>query len=87
MSSPTMMPLPDDCAVPDPLDLLAFVACGTESLGLATGVLILPAHNPVVLAKRLATIDRLSKVMNGDPRAKLFGQSGAGTAKAKGGKD
>jgi probable F420-dependent oxidoreductase len=54
------MPLPDDCDVPDPLDLLAFVAGGTTRLGLATGVLILPAHHPVVLAKRLATVDRLS---------------------------
>jgi probable F420-dependent oxidoreductase len=55
------MPLPDDCAVPDPLDLLAFVAGVTTTLGLATGVLVLPAHHPVVLAKRLATVDRLSK--------------------------
>jgi probable F420-dependent oxidoreductase len=55
------MPLPDDCAVPDPLDTLAFLAGVTATLGLATGVLVLPAHHPVVLAKRLATLDRLSK--------------------------
>jgi probable F420-dependent oxidoreductase len=55
------MPLPDDCAVPDPLDTLAFLAGVTSTLELATGVLILPAHHPVVLAKRLATLDRLSK--------------------------
>jgi probable F420-dependent oxidoreductase len=54
------MPLPDDCDVPDPLDLLAFLAGSTSRIGLATGVLILPAHHPVVLAKRLATLDRLS---------------------------
>ena len=54
------MPLADDCAIPDPLDVLAFLAGVTTSLGLATGVLVLPAHHPVVLAKRLATIDRLS---------------------------
>jgi probable F420-dependent oxidoreductase len=55
------MPLPNDCAVPDPLDTLAFVAGATSTLGLATGVVVLPAHHPVVMAKRLATIDRLSK--------------------------
>lgn len=55
------MPLPDDCAIPDPLDLLAFLAASTTTLGLATGVLILPVHHPVVLAKRLATLDVLSK--------------------------
>jgi len=55
------MPLPDDCAIPDPIDLLAFLAGVTSSLGLATGVLVLPAHHPVVMAKRLATVDRLSK--------------------------
>lgn len=55
------MPLPDDCAIPDPLDLLAFVAGATTTLGLSTGVVVLPNHHPVVLAKRLATIDVLSK--------------------------
>ena len=55
------MPLPDDCAIPDPIDLLAYLAGVTSTLGLATGVLVLPAHHPVVMAKRLATVDRLSK--------------------------
>jgi len=49
-----------DCPVPDPLDLLAFLAARTERLGLATGVLVLPNHHPVVLAKRVATVDALS---------------------------
>lgn len=49
-----------DCPVPDPLDLLAFLAGHTERLGLATGVLVLPNHHPVVLAKRAATVDALS---------------------------
>jgi probable F420-dependent oxidoreductase len=52
--------LPADCVVPDPLDLLAFLAAHTERLGLATGVLVLPNHHPVVLAKRVATVDALS---------------------------
>ncbi|MET8800652.1 LLM class F420-dependent oxidoreductase [Nocardia sp. NPDC004568] len=59
--SPTgRSPLPDDCDIPDPLELLSFVAGATTTLGLSTGVLVLPNHNPVVLAKRLATLDRLS---------------------------
>ncbi|MCT7662016.1 LLM class F420-dependent oxidoreductase [Mycobacterium deserti] len=52
--------LPADCPVPDPLDLLAFLAGHTTRLGLATGVLVLPNHHPVVLAKRVATLDALS---------------------------
>jgi probable F420-dependent oxidoreductase len=54
------MPLPNDTPIPDPLDLLVFVAGVTDTLGLSTGVLVLPAHQPVVLAKRLATLDVLS---------------------------
>ncbi|MFC4119968.1 TIGR03619 family F420-dependent LLM class oxidoreductase [Nonomuraea zeae] len=46
---------------PDPLDCLAFVAAATERILLGTAVLLLPYHHPVVLAKRLATIDVLSK--------------------------
>jgi probable F420-dependent oxidoreductase len=49
-----------DCPVPDPLDLLAFLSGHTDRLGLATGVLVLPNHHPVVLAKRAATVDALS---------------------------
>jgi probable F420-dependent oxidoreductase len=52
--------LPADCPVPDPLDLLGFLAARTDRLGLATGVLVLPNHHPVVLAKRVATLDTLS---------------------------
>lgn len=54
------MELDGDCPLPDPLDLLSFLAARTTRLGLATGVLVLPHHHPVVLAKRLATIDALS---------------------------
>jgi probable F420-dependent oxidoreductase len=52
--------LAPDCPIPDPLDLLAFLAARTSTLGLATGVLVLPNHHPVVLAKRAATVDALS---------------------------
>lgn len=54
------MPLRADCPIPDPIDLLAFLAGRTSRLRLATGVLVGPHHHPLVLAKRLATVDRLS---------------------------
>lgn len=54
------MPLPEDCELPDPLDLLAWLAGQTERLRLGTGILVLPEHHPLALAKRCATIDRLS---------------------------
>lgn len=44
----------------DPLDCLSFVAASTRRLLLGTGVLLLPYRHPVVLAKRLATLDVLS---------------------------
>jgi probable F420-dependent oxidoreductase len=54
------MPLPEACELPDPLDLLAWLAARTERLRLGTGILVLPEHHPLQLAKRCATIDRLS---------------------------
>jgi probable F420-dependent oxidoreductase len=54
------MGIETDTDVPDPLALLSFLAGQTTTLGLATGVLVLPNHHPVPLAKRVATLDRLS---------------------------
>jgi probable F420-dependent oxidoreductase len=54
------MPLDERVDIPDPLELLTYVAARTTTLRLATGILVLPEHHPVVLAKRAATIDRLS---------------------------
>jgi probable F420-dependent oxidoreductase len=45
---------------PDPLIWLSYVAAATRRLRLATGILILPFRNPVILAKTLASLDRLS---------------------------
>jgi probable F420-dependent oxidoreductase len=53
--------MPPSLPIADPLDCLSFVAAATNRILLATGVLLLPYHHPVVLAKRLATIDVLSK--------------------------
>jgi alkanesulfonate monooxygenase SsuD/methylene tetrahydromethanopterin reductase-like flavin-dependent oxidoreductase (luciferase family) len=44
----------------DPLDALTFVAAQTKRIKLGTSVLDIPYHNPVVLARRLSTIDVLS---------------------------
>jgi probable F420-dependent oxidoreductase len=54
------MPGRDDTPIPDPLIWLSFVAAATTRIRLATGILILPQRNPVVLAKEVATLDALS---------------------------
>lgn len=46
--------------LPDPLVWLTWVAAHTRRLRLATGILILPQRNPLVLAKEVATLDALS---------------------------
>ena len=50
----------EDFAIPDPLVWLAFAAAASSTIRLATGVMILPQRNPVVLAKEVATLDVLS---------------------------
>jgi probable F420-dependent oxidoreductase len=47
-------------SAPDPLMALAVAAGRTRKLKLGTSVLVLPGRNPVVLAKELASLDRLS---------------------------
>jgi probable F420-dependent oxidoreductase len=44
----------------DPMVGLSFAAATTSTIGIATGVLLLPEHNPVHLAKQAATLDSLS---------------------------
>lgn len=44
----------------DPVAGLSFAAAVTSRIGLATGVLLLPEHNPVLVAKQAATLDVLS---------------------------
>lgn len=44
----------------DPLIGLSFAAAATSTIGIATGVLLLPEHNPVLVAKQAATLDMLS---------------------------
>ena len=54
------LPSGEDAPFPDPLIWLAYVARATSTIRLATGILILPQRNPLVLAKELATLDYLS---------------------------
>src|SRR5918994_5166923 len=44
----------------EPLTLLSFVAARTRRVRLGTSVLVLPYHNPIRLAKTVATLDVLS---------------------------
>jgi probable F420-dependent oxidoreductase len=44
----------------DPMLALSYAAAVTSRITLATGVLLLPEHNPVLVAKQAATLDVLS---------------------------
>ncbi len=48
----------DHC--PDPVVAMAFAAARTTKLKFGTSVMVLPGRNPMLLAKELATLDRLS---------------------------
>lgn len=54
------IPFGDDPDLPDPLLWLAHAAALTKEVKLATGILIVPQRNPVVLAKECATLAKLS---------------------------
>src|SRR5947208_2520705 len=43
------------------LSLLTFIAARTKTLRLGTAVIVLPWHNPVLLAEQVATLDLLSR--------------------------
>ena len=45
----------------DPAVALAYVAAGTSTIRLGTGIIILPQRNPLVLAKELASVDVASR--------------------------
>jgi probable F420-dependent oxidoreductase len=53
-------PFQPDTVMPDPLEWLGFAAGCTTDLKLGTGVLLLPLHSPIIIAKRVATLDALS---------------------------
>ena len=53
-------PFQPDTEMCDPLEWLGFAAGVTERVKLGTGVLLLPLHAPIILAKRVATLDAMS---------------------------
>jgi probable F420-dependent oxidoreductase len=52
--------VPSDADWLDPLLALTYAAASTTTIRLATGILLLAQHNPVVVAKQAATLDVLS---------------------------
>ena len=52
------MMMAPDTDLTDPLTWLTWVGAHTSTIRLATGILILPERNPLVLAKQCATINR-----------------------------
>jgi len=44
----------------EPISVLTYAAALTSKVRLATGILVLPVRNPVILAKEIATLDYLS---------------------------
>src|SRR5262245_45439292 len=62
LPSPRVPPSPSPPEVPflDPAGVLCYASAVTERIKLATGIIILPQRNPLVLAKELATVDVLS---------------------------
>lgn len=54
------IPAEPETPIPDPLVWLAFAAAAAPTLKLGTCILIVPQRNPLILAKELATLDRLS---------------------------
>jgi probable F420-dependent oxidoreductase len=53
-------PVPVGTPCYDPFAVLAYLACATSSIRLATNVCILPLHHPLETARSVVTVDRLS---------------------------
>jgi probable F420-dependent oxidoreductase len=53
-------PMAPDDPLLDPIVALSYFAARTSRIGLATGCVVLPQRNPLVLAKQLASVDVLS---------------------------
>jgi len=54
-------PTAPDTLMPDPLEWLAFAAARTDRINLGTAVVIASQHSAAILAKRVATLDALSR--------------------------
>src|SRR5207248_2811057 len=58
--SETQSRIPPTLRMPDPVVALTFIAAHTRTIRLGTGIILLPQHNPLILAKQLASLDVLS---------------------------
>ena len=54
------IPIPSDADWLDPFVALSFIAAATRRIRIATGVLLLAEHHPIVVAKQAASLDVLS---------------------------
>jgi probable F420-dependent oxidoreductase len=54
------LPMPTETPISDPFPTLTYAAACTNRIRLATGICLVPEHNPLDLAKTVATVDRLS---------------------------
>ncbi len=54
------IPIPPDADWLDPFVALSFIAAATRHIRIATGVLLLAEHHPVIVAKQAASLDVLS---------------------------
>jgi probable F420-dependent oxidoreductase len=54
------MPLAREADFLDPIVALTYAAAVTKNIQLATGICLVPEHNPIVLAKQVASLDYLS---------------------------
>ena len=57
-------PAPPNIPIGDPFTTLAYAAACTSTIRLGTGICLVPEHNPLVLAKTVSTVDRLSGVVS-----------------------
>ena len=55
-----VLPAPTNAPIFDPFIALTCMAAATSKIRLATGICLVPEHNPVVLAKVVASLDYLS---------------------------
>jgi probable F420-dependent oxidoreductase len=55
------LPIPTQVDILDPFAALNFAAAHTERIRLGTGICLVPERQPLVLAKEVASLDRLSK--------------------------
>ena len=58
--APPGSPFPPTLPLLDTVVALTLVAASTTTIRVASGVIVLPLHNPVVLAKELASVDVIS---------------------------